>query len=328
MRSLEAVLCGYYGMGNLGDELLLESIIGLFSSVGVERRKLAVLSGNPEETAGRYGVKAVDRWSLPAIWRAFRSSRTFLLGGGGLLQDSTGVKSVFYYGLLLILSSFAGCRPWVYGNSLGPLRSGTGRFLARSSFKSARVVALRDKTSMALAGSLGIKALPCPDPVLSLGRLASAGSSVLINLRPWDGRLERRAASKLGEFLRNDPRPAIGVAMAPEDRRLMEGLMKNGILPLERVVCPRDGHDPVWRSGGSAFGMRLHFCVLASLAGMAGVAIPYDPKVSDFAKSVGYPAWLGQGLPPKPCGPDEKTLSRLNRSSFAVFKTCWEEVHS
>ncbi len=326
MRPFEAVICGYYGMGNLGDELLLRSMIDLFAAMGVGTEKLVVLSGNPCETAKRYGVKTVNRWSLIDIWRACRSSRTFLLGGGGLFQDSTSVRSVLYYGLLLVLSSFSGCRAWVFGNSLGPLSSVEGRFFAGLSLKVARVVALRDKTSMSVAEGMGIKSILCPDPVTSLQLPLSSGSSVLINLRPWDGVLEHRVAGKLGTLLKRDPRRVVGVAMAPEDGRLMAELGEKGVLPLDRVVYPKDAGDPIWRSGEVAFGMRLHFCVLASLAGISGVAIPYDPKVFDFARSVGYPSWLGEGAPPKPSRPDGKWLDRCNEASLSVFKRCWEEV--
>jgi len=40
-RDLRVVLCGYYGFGNLGDELLLEALIDGLESCGVGRGEMA-----------------------------------------------------------------------------------------------------------------------------------------------------------------------------------------------------------------------------------------------------------------------------------------------
>lgn len=328
MRPFEAVILGYYGMGNLGDELILTSLMDLFASVGVGPEKLAVLSGNPSETEKNHGIKAFDRWSIAEIFRACRMSRTFLLGGGGLLQDSTGINSVLYYGLVLLLSSWARCVPWVYGNSLGPLGSGLSRNIAGFCLKHAEIAAFRDKTSMSLAESLGIKAIKCPDAVLTMEQKASEGREILVNLRPWDGKMELMAGEKLGKFLKDRGRSAIGVAMARGDRCLMENLRKKNILPLKEIISPKNHRDFIWNSGGIAFGMRLHFCVMASLMGMAGVAIPYDPKVRDFASSVSYPLWSGYGKIPEPVLPDGKALKAMGSESRRVFKECFGKVSS
>ncbi|HEY9737232.1 MAG TPA: polysaccharide pyruvyl transferase CsaB, partial [Trichocoleus sp.] len=66
MRSL---LCGYYGMGNGGDEALLAALLQMLPA-GVTP---VVLSGDPVETAQRYGVEAVPRKSPLAVLRAMRS---------------------------------------------------------------------------------------------------------------------------------------------------------------------------------------------------------------------------------------------------------------
>lgn len=42
--------------------------------------------------------------------------------------------------------------------------------------------------------------------------------------------------------------------------------------------------------------MRLHFCILTALAGLPLLAVPYDPKVSGLAETLGIPTW-------KPGGP-------------------------
>lgn len=56
---MRAVLCGYYGKGNGGDEALLASLLQMLPH-GVEP---IVLSGNPTQTQLDYGVEAIDRMS-------------------------------------------------------------------------------------------------------------------------------------------------------------------------------------------------------------------------------------------------------------------------
>jgi len=68
------VLCGYYGFGNLGDELLLEALIDGLESCGVGRGEMAVLSGSPEETRARHGLVAADRWSVRGAAALLRRS--------------------------------------------------------------------------------------------------------------------------------------------------------------------------------------------------------------------------------------------------------------
>ena len=57
---MRVVLCGYYGMGNGGDEALLASLLQMLPS----QVKPVVLSGDPEQTAQCYGVEAYHRKSL------------------------------------------------------------------------------------------------------------------------------------------------------------------------------------------------------------------------------------------------------------------------
>lgn len=325
MRPIYAVLCGFYGMGNLGDELLLRSMIDLFAEIGVDRERLAVLSGDPVVTSKAYGIRSASRWSPWAIWDLCRSSHSLVMGGGGLFQDSTSVRSVAYYSGVMAIAQAAGCIPWVYGNSLGPLSSYVGRALAAFSLGKAPVIALRDRSSMAMARGFGLSAIACPDPVTSLSMERSSGDVVLVNLRPWNDRLELKAARAIDVFLSDMSLRAIGVAMSNEDRSLMEGLRERGVLRLDKVIMPGGADHPVWRKGLFSVGMRLHFNVLSALAGIPGTAIPYDPKVADFASSVGY-STPGNSWRIVPSGPDVDWLNGCRAESIKAFSSCWKEV--
>lgn len=49
-RRWKVLLCGYYGMGNLGDELLAAAAIQLLKNCGLKENEIAMLSGAPEES--------------------------------------------------------------------------------------------------------------------------------------------------------------------------------------------------------------------------------------------------------------------------------------
>lgn len=325
-RRFVSLICGYYGMGNLGDELLLAAVLKELESVGVDRDRVAVLSGDTKGTSSFHGVTAFDRWSFSEVWRACRSSSNCLFGGGGLFQDVTSVRSVLYYGGVVAISRAAGCVPWLFGNSLGPFRSCFGRRISSLALRACSVVALRDDHSMAEAGRMGISARRCPDPVMSLNVPRGRGDSLLVNLRPWNGDLEFRAAGAIADYAERKGFSVVGVAMCGQDRDLLDRLDKDGLLPVSDVVEPKGADDPVWGAGFASIGMRLHFCLLSSLAGLPGTAVPYDPKVVDFGRSVGYSLWDGIGPFPDPKAPNRAWIDRCRKGVSETFRDFWREV--
>jgi len=303
-RPLDVVLCGYYGFGNLGDELMAESLLGLLKKNGVPGERIAILSAAQGVAADRGEASRVDRWSPLEVMSALRSSRTLLLGGGGLFQDSTSTRSCAYYWGVARMARLAGCRPWAFGQSIGPLERGMARFLARDALSLCRARVVRDRGSMSLLEEWDLAGEIAPDPVFSMAPGFSSGSGdlLLVNVRPWRGGLPEAAslaATRAGETSGLDP---IGVALSGEDESLMEDLRSRGELTLSRVVRVVDASEAreLWSKARAAVGMRLHFCLISVLAGVPCLAVPYDPKVRSFAEDWGLPLWDGVGLPPFP----------------------------
>ncbi|MBE9041768.1 polysaccharide pyruvyl transferase CsaB, partial [Oscillatoriales cyanobacterium LEGE 11467] len=88
MAKIRAVLCGYYGMGNGGDEALLASLLQMLPP----QVQPVVLSGNPKQTRDRYQVPTYPRKSI-ASFQLLRESDVFIWGGGSLVQDATSALS-------------------------------------------------------------------------------------------------------------------------------------------------------------------------------------------------------------------------------------------
>lgn len=114
------ILSGYYGFGNLGDELILLAILQMLDTLGTDTRVI-VLSACPERTMRIHGVEAVNRWNPVAVWQAIRASDVVISGGGGLLQDATSRQSPLYY--LEVINLALRCRKkvMVWAQGIGPL---------------------------------------------------------------------------------------------------------------------------------------------------------------------------------------------------------------
>ncbi|MBR0248693.1 MAG: polysaccharide pyruvyl transferase CsaB [Synergistaceae bacterium] len=292
MRRYSAALLGYYGFGNLGDELLLEACINILNECGIERNRVVVLSNDPDRTAREFRVDAVNRWSLREIVRTFRESERLIFGGGGIFQDSSSVKSCAWYWGITRLARAVGVKVYAVGQSVGPLTSGISRIFAGDALRHCGGIHVRDEKSLRLAESLGCKnVVKGSDLVLTLKpeNVTSRGERMLVNLRPYP-EMERYA-----EILRpHIDSDALGVAMSPEDE---EALVRLGLHEIVRVGNFREASE-LWSSAKCAVGMRLHFGVLSRIFRTPLVMMPYDVKVSEFAGQSGVPCVAGEWIDP------------------------------
>ena len=293
-KKYKAAILGYYGFGNLGDELLLSACLEMFSRCGIGRESLVVLSNKPEETSKNFGVDAVNRWSFREAVKVFRNSETFLLGGGGIFQDTSSVKSCVWYWGMLRLAKFCGCRVWALGQSIGPLGSVVSTVLTGNALRACKIVHVRDGKSYMLAESLGCKNLVRgSDLVMTLKPEVSYSHKygyMLVNLRPCEN---------LDSFVKvitphlKDYR-VIGAALSDED---VDAL---GVLGLSEIVRVKsfDGAGELLSGAVCAVGMRLHFGVLSRIFRTPLALMPYDAKVSEFASQSGVPCIVNEWCEP------------------------------
>lgn len=326
-RRWKVLLCGYYGMGNCGDEFLASAAIGLLKRNGLSSDEIVMLSGNVPESEALHGVRAFDRWSLKEIIRAARQSETFLLGGGGIFQDSSSLISPWYYWCVMEVASLCGCRLWAVGQSIGPLRSRVSRALAGNAFSKCGAVMVRDRHS---SDFLGGACSLADDLVLTLAAEPSAAErrDVLVNFRPCGGGLVEEAAQRFSRLPFPQGARAVGVAMSVEDAGLMERLCANGRLKLdELVLCTAANWNAVFSRGAYAWGMRLHFGVLCLKRRVPCALVPYDPKVGDFAARWGASPWDEDGALPRPWL-NESELELAVERTTSEFGECFKRVMS
>lgn len=167
---LRIAVSGYYGFKNAGDDAILIALTTTIRALA-PGAEITVFSNSPAETRQMYGVRAINRWNpFGVVWTLMRSD-LLLSGGGGLLQDVTGVLSICYY-LMVVLLALAVGKPVVYyAQGVGPVRSRFGRWLTRVVSNRVDLITVRDQASRDDFLAMGVNRPPMAvtaDPVLAL----------------------------------------------------------------------------------------------------------------------------------------------------------------
>jgi polysaccharide pyruvyl transferase CsaB len=290
------LLCGYYGEHNLGDDALLEALLGQLPAAVTP----LVTAFDQRAVAQRHGVASVQRRSLRAVLAAQRRCRALVLGGGSLLQDSTSFRSLLYYGALIVAARLQGQPVLLWAQGLGPLRRRRSRLLARLLLPLASAISWRDSGSARLARQLGCEAPHGADAVWALPPVPwmGRGGPIVVCWRPTallDSQGWCRLLEALAALADADNREVLWLPFhGHQDEPLLEQLRRQGLLPasLQRRSRQLQASEPreamaVFRSAGLVVAMRLHALILAALSGAPVAALSYDPKVQACALEFG-----------------------------------------
>ena len=315
---MQAVLCGYYGMGNGGDEALLASLLQMLPPQVTP----IVLSGDPQQTSDRYGVEAVPRKSAGAVLSALRRSDAFIWGGGSLMQDASSSLNPLYYGGLMRLAQKMGLKTVAWAQGVGPLDQPFSRWLTRTALANCQGVSVRDRNSEALLSQWQQPCLLAPDPVWGLDSAPVEGlwdlpaPRVAVALRPHPDLSEQRLeviAQALVNFQKATGVCLVLVPFQPvKDRAIAQFIAKrlteqnSGPHPIYCLTQPQQIKG-LFRGVEMTIGMRFHALVMSASEGCRSFAISYDPKVEALAQSLSLPGWdlaaNPRVLPPLPDQP-------------------------
>lgn len=318
------VISGYYGFNNSGDEAVLRSILLALeeegSSQGIKIQPV-VLSADPAWTSSMYGVESVRRMHPADLWHALKNSDGLISGGGSLLQDATGTKTIPYYTGVMKLAQLLGKPTFAYSQGIGPVNRRIMDPLIRGVMKRSAYVSVRDAESAALLGRIGVPERMIevvPDPVMGLplpegseeagsriSHAAEGGATepplVGVSLRRWrsDGADLARAAEALVALSKRMPvRLRFLPFHTPSDTETSEQVMERlrgqlGDGSSAELAAP--GDDPqqmlleVSRCD-ALFGMRLHALIYAAGQMVPMLGLSYDPKIDQFLGRLGLKA--------------------------------------
>ncbi len=307
MGQIQAVLCGYYGKGNGGDEALLASLLQMLP----ESVTPLVLSGNPVETRKRYRVQSCNRKSPLKVLKAIRFSDVFIWGGGSLVQDATSAASAFYYCGLMGWAQQQGLKTIAWAQGIGPLKRELTYQVARQSFVGCTAASVRDRASAELLTEWQVPFIQAPDPVWALDSLPVKGlwdlpaPRVAVTLRSHPTLTTERLANLTRALVDFQKATQTCILLVPfqasQDLSIAESIQSQLTGP-NHIFCldnPRELKG-LFRGVEMAIGMRYHSLIMAAAEECRCFALSYDPKVSQLMAELDLPGWDLTQLPDDP----------------------------
>ena len=303
------VICGAYGMGNSGDEAILDAIVAEMRAID-PLMPLTVMTRDPAGASARLGLTAVHTFNFPRFLAVMRRRALYINGGGSLIQDVTSRRSLWYYLFTLRAAKRLGCKVMMYGCGIGPVKRPGGVERTRRVLNSCvDAITLREPDSIDELARFGVtkpEIILASDPALTLpsapaeevdAALEAAGAApkgkyICFALRLWPGFGEKAgvfaaAARHAHEaygltpvFLPinhlDDGQAAALVAekLGDTPHVLLPGPMSSalviGLMSRMQVVVS----------------MRLHGLIFAAGQGVPLIGVSYDPKVTAFLRCV------------------------------------------
>ena len=303
------VICGAYGMGNSGDEAILDAIVAEMRAID-PLMPLTVMTRDPAGASARLGLTAVHTFNFPRFLAVMRRRALYINGGGSLIQDVTSRRSLWYFLFTLRAAKRLGCKVMMLGCGIGPVKRPGGVERTRRVLNSCvDAITLREPDSIEELARFGVtkpEIILASDPALTLpsapaeevdtaleaAGAAPEGKYICFALRLWPGFGEKAgvfaaAARHAHEaygltpvFLPinhlDDGQAAALVAekLGDTPHVLLPGPMSSalviGLMSRMQVVVS----------------MRLHGLIFAAGQGVPLIGVSYDPKVTAFLRCV------------------------------------------
>jgi polysaccharide pyruvyl transferase CsaB len=332
-RKLRIGISGSYGGMNMGDEAILEGILGeLRATVPAE---ITVFTRNPADTLERHRVEhavALRSLTRKQVVPAIRALDLLILGGGGILYDRDAEE----YLREVAIANELEVPVFLYAISAGPLVTQAARRAVQDALNArpAPVISVRDRLGYRLLEDIGVTSeihltadpafLLEPEP-LSQQVLEAEGVELDRHLVGFSVREPGPAAPDIdpdeyyallanaADFIvaRYDAN-VLFVPMEKTDVQHSHAVISHMRYAeraelLRRRYSPRQLLDVMGRLE-FAVGMRLHFLIFAALQGTPFAALPYASKVSGLLED------LGMDTPPLGSIGIGELIARIDRS--------------
>jgi polysaccharide pyruvyl transferase CsaB len=309
------LISGYYGFDNLGDDTVLYGIVS-----SIKKREphaeIVVLSNQPSRTEALFGLQAFNRWNFGVITRELMKCDMLVMGGGSLLQDVTGGRSILYYLGIARLAQLLKKPIVFYGQGIGPINKPLSERLIRRVVNGVNMITVRDAKSRDDLRSYGVTRPDIhvtADPAFAIDAelfSVDAGAKLLkefgvktaylggekkiagIAIRNWStaNPFHEVLAKNADDLIRAGWQVVFIPMQYPGDvgasQRVLSYMKERAVL-LNRQFSFRDIANIIANTD-LIIGMRLHSLILAAHCGVPFVSLSYDPKIDRFVQRVGY----------------------------------------
>ena len=313
-KRYDAVISGYYGFKNNGDEALLSAITENLRACRKDVR-ICVLSARPKETKMKYQADSEPRFNVFALNKAMKNAKMLIFGGGSLIQDATSSKSLLYY-LYVLKRAFAHkLTVFVYANGIGPLKDKNLKKV-KNALEKADIITLRDELSLEELERMGIDAhggkniSVTADPAFTISacsdekvkeifekeNIPENTEFLCISVRKWhknDEKFkEKIAMCALYAYEKYSLTPLLLPMRFPHDVEISRdilGLIKEKNAPCYMIKSMYDAPEVmgIVKRCASVLGMRLHTLIYAASSEVPVIGLIYDKKVSGFLEYIG-----------------------------------------
>ena len=305
----DAVLSGYYGFRNSGDDALLTGIVQSLKKEKTDIR-LLVLSRRPKETRQSCLVDSVQRFNPFALDKAIRKSKMLITGGGSLIQDTTSDMSLLYYLFVMKRAVKNGKKVYIYANGIGPL-SDRNVPTAANVVKNASFITLRDEMSLSEIERMGIKNVPVQvtaDPAILLKPVSKDRARLLIekeypelenkkllcvSVRSWkknDEKFSDKIAKICDEVYEKHGLTTVFLPMKPQNDTPISNTVADKMKNKGYVIKGKynvNEYLGIVSACECVIAMRLHSLIYALTCEVPAIGLVYDPKVEGFLQYIG-----------------------------------------
>lgn len=292
------LLSGYFGFNNLGDEAILASMVKMINNQ-VPELKVTVLTDKVEETKKKYDTETVYRYNLFEIAAEMRRGDIFISGGGSLLQDVTGIKSIPYYLGLIFLAQLFGMKTIFFAQGVGPINSNFYRFLIKKVLKNVDFLSVRDLDSKLLLEEIGIDKKQIQiidDPVYGLNTRKDYKNidkkKVGVAVRSWKDDKYLESLADFLNYLIKKEEVIITIIPFHKDEDIDVGYRLKKMLYTDPEIKEYSDDLAEINNLFSSFdifvGVRLHSLIFSAINCTPFIAISYDPKVESLIKEMNY----------------------------------------
>jgi polysaccharide pyruvyl transferase WcaK-like protein len=325
-------LYGYFGAGNLGDDLLLAVTIGALHPMLPHARFFVRDHGDTAELSALdqgitftgietiladQSVSRVVRLAryLSAYARAFRECQWLVFAGGTLFHERGTLTALVLQWMICVLARLQRVRIAALGVGVAELHSGTARWLLRRIVAMSELFLVRDDA--ALRQCAGTKARLTSDLVFAWDALKpvapTAGNHARIGLTIYPpacrGPVGKQARAALVDAIRSwqaaghtvvylicqRDGPAVG------DDTIFTQLsaeLGSGSPKIETRVLTTDAAIIAHQIGDLTVicGMRFHALVLAAMLGRPFLGLAHDNKISEICRTFAMPCYSVEEL--------------------------------
>jgi len=325
-----ALILGYFGAGNFGDELILRSFVEAYGEIFKEKGFSAILTvkSAPEESTVKAlapyfeSVEFVKVSPLLPYSVAVKNSTHLIAPGGSLLQNKTSSRSLLLY--LSVIRNFekAGKPIFLLNQGLGPIYGHFWLRAVRHSLSGVTFFSARDRKTARFVADL----LPPEKTFLSSDVVFAAPQK----LEPgFDQRKEYDFAFVLKAIVDS---PLLSSPDFPPEGNILISAFQNvewqNPRRVERLGRRFDAQslpiapptEFVQRIGKCqvVFSERYHALVLSLLAQVPFVGVGDDPKIVGFCEECNMPYFTGTRVTLTDMkNLKELALSRFDRKAFA-----------